>query len=62
MINALEYNTTLQELHLGLKCSECLVNKINSKISIINGKRRLSNKQLPKLSCDDSAHKFTLCI
>ena len=51
MINALEHNTTLQELLLCLKCLECLVNKMNSRISIINGKRHLSDKCLPKLKC-----------
>ena len=59
MINALEYITTLQELELSIKCSECLLNKINSRISIINGKRHLSNKCLPILSCYDNEHKIT---
>ena len=51
IINALEYNTTLQTLYLELSCSTCGVNKINSRISIINAKRHLSDKCLPKLIC-----------
>ena len=53
MINSLEYNTTLQKLWLCLKCSKYLVNKIKSRISIINRKRHLLNNHLVKLSCDD---------
>ena len=52
MINALEYNTTLQRLWLRLECSECLVSKINSRIAIINGKRHMT-----KFGCDDTYHK-----
>ena len=65
MINALEYNTTLQQLDLCLKYSECLVNKIKSRISLINTKRHLPNKCLPKLSCNmilfiSGVHHLTL--
>ena len=57
MINALEDNFTLQNLWFCLECSECIVNKINLRIPIIDGKRQLSNNHLPKLSCNDNDHK-----
>ena len=62
MINALEYNATLQNLDLHLQCSECQVNKIKLRIPIINGKRQLSDKCLPKLSCNGLSHKKTSSI
>ena len=62
MINALEYNTTLQRLYLRIECSECLVNNINSRISMINRRRHLSNIYLPKLSCDGGLYKITSFI
>ena len=54
MINALQDNTTLQDLYFRVECSKCLANKIKSRISIINQKRHLLDKYLPKFLCDES--------
>ena len=62
MINAIECNTTSLRLCLHLKCSECLVNKIDSRILMINGKRHFSKTCLPKLCCDDDEYTITSCI